>query len=174
MLDDLGRFDEGIAALKSSLEIQPGQPSAMGELCFAYADAGRIAEAKSVLVQLSLPGMPDLWRKYCTMGVALSTHDTATSRGFAEELAANYRQLGSQADDVGKVFATVGEYDRAMDWFERAYDRHIFFFNIDGDVIIPKALLANPRWIAMTRRPDFQRWRAASARAEKLFASTKS
>jgi TolB-like protein/tetratricopeptide (TPR) repeat protein/transcriptional regulator with XRE-family HTH domain len=174
MLDDLGRFNEGIAVLKSSLEVQPGQPSAMAELCFAYADAGRIGEAKSVLAELSLPGMPVAERKYCTMGIALNTHDIAISHAFAEELAANYRQLGAQEDDVAKVFATVGEHGRAMDWFERAYDRHIFFFNIDGDVIIPKALFATSRWMAMTRRPAFQRWRAASTRARKLFSAAES
>ena len=81
---------------------------------------------------------------------------------------------GAQEDDLGKVFAAVEEYDRAMDWFERAYDKQIDFFDVYGEVGIPADLFKNPRWIALAQRPAFRQWRAASARARNLFAGTKS
>jgi tetratricopeptide (TPR) repeat protein len=166
-----GHYGEAIDALKSSLEVQPGQPSAMGELCYAYAFAHHLAEAKAIEAQLSLPGMPLMSRTYCTMGIALSTGDTSKSRAIAEEVAAHYGDAGAQEDDLGKVLAVVGEYDRAMDWFERAYDRHIYFFDVFSEAEIPKALFKNPRWIALAQRPAFRQWRAASARARKLFSA---
>jgi TolB-like protein len=174
ILVQYGHYGEAIDALKSSLEVQPGQPSAMSELCFAYAFARRIAQAKSIEAQLSLPGMPLKERTYCAMGIALSTRDTAKSRAIAEEIAAHYGEPGAQEQDLGKVFAAVGEYDRAVGWFERAYDRQMYFFDVYSEVGIPKALFKNPRWIALAQRPAFRQWRASSARARKLFPVVKS
>ena len=174
ILVQYGHFGEAIDALKSSLEVQPGQPGAMSELCYAYAFAGRAAQAKSIEVQLSFPGMPLMERTYCSMGIALSSGDTVKSHAIAEEVARHYGDFGAQEDDLGKVFAAVGEYDRAAYWFERAYDRQVYFFDVYSEVAIPKALFRSPRWIALARRPAFQKWRASSALAQKLFRAVKS
>jgi TolB-like protein/tetratricopeptide (TPR) repeat protein/transcriptional regulator with XRE-family HTH domain len=166
-----GKYGEAIAPLKSSLDVQPGQPSAMSELCYAYAFVHRIAEAKSIQSQLSLPGMPAMARTYCTMGLALSSGDTAKARATAEEVAAHLGIAGAGEDDLGKVFAAAGDFDRAMDWFERAYDKQIFFFDVYSDVSFPRALFETPRWRALAERPAFRKWREASAQARKLFTA---
>src|SRR5579862_1892208 len=168
-----GKYGEAIAPLKSSLDVQPGQPSAMAELCFAYAFAHRIARAKAIEAQLSLPGMPAMARTYCTMGLALSSGDTAKARATAEDVAAHLGTAGAGENDLGKVFAAAGEFDRAADWFERAYDKQIYFFDVYSEVGMPKALFATPRWRALASRPAFREWREASDRARQLFAVRK-
>jgi hypothetical protein len=64
---------------------------------------------------------------------------------------------------MGTIFAMVGEFDRAMDWLERAFDKKTSIFDMYQSALVPDALFMTPRWIALTQRPAFKNWLDARA-----------
>ena len=169
----LGRFDEGATAAKLSLKSFPGDARALGMLCNSYALGGHLVQAREILRDLSLPGMPDDQRGDCTDAIALRDGDLAAVRASTENLAAHYRENGVEELDVGIAFGQVYEFDRAMDWLERGFEKRQVFFDLDKAPTLPKGLFATPRWIALTQRPEFAAWRAARARASLAFFGTR-
>jgi hypothetical protein len=69
------------------------------------------------------------------------------------------------AFDLGFCFASAGESERALDWFERAFDKGQDIFILPFQSYFPPAFFRNPRWIALTQRPSYQLWSEAHGRA---------
>jgi len=169
----LGRFDESVAAAVALLKVYPGDARALGLLCVAYTFGGHVEQAKGVLRDLSLPGMPDDERSDCAYVIALHDGHLAAARARIEDIAAHYRERHVAESDVGMAFGHVYEFDRAMDWLERGFDLRQSFFDLDKAPTMPKGLFATSRWIALTQRPEFVAWRAARARAAQAFFGTR-
>ena len=81
-------YKEGIAEFEKALAISPGNTSALSGLGYAYAVAGRRAEAQKVLDQLN-------------------------------ELS---KQKYVPAVDMARIYAGLGEKDKAFEWLEKAYE----------------------------------------------------
>ena len=60
--------------------------------------------------------------------------------------------------DIGLLYADAGEVDKAIDWFEKAYRDHDPEAPYMGVIVKPKAVLSNPRFIALLRDMKLNYW----------------
>jgi adenylate cyclase len=170
----MGRFSEvpdavdEIEALSSD-----GRAGDLREKCEAYAQMKKLAEAEQMLKSLSAPGMPAMPRNLCRLGIAAFGGRPDVARTMADDFAEHYQTFWTETR-VGQAFATAGEYDRAMDWFERAFDKHDpDFFEYDHSLVLPAKFFEMPRWIALTQRPEYEAWEAVRERAIRELADAK-
>ena len=78
------------------------------------------------------------------------------------------------ASDAGLTYALVGDFDKAVTWLERAYDRkEPDWFAAPYYKIVPPAFFKLPRWKALTERPLYQDWQAAHDRVAAELAAGK-
>ena len=171
---NFSRRRDALDVTKEALKLNPGNPLAMAFMCHLLADTKQIAAAKAALEGMKVSGAPQDTLDDCRFGLAQATGDIATQHRICDDNVAHYPENGQQEYDVGFCFALAGEFDRALDWFERAYDKSTpgpgeDVFNLPFARVLPPALFQEPRWIALTKRPGFQRWSEARARARRLF-----
>jgi hypothetical protein len=69
--------------------------------------------------------------------------------------------------DVGFMLSHTDAIDQAMDWYDKAFNARIWAFGFYPGKTAPQAFLDNPRWIALTQRPEYQAWLAARERARR-------
>ena len=118
MLDESGQSAAGIDAFRRSLEIQPGNFSALYNLGSLQLRQGNAAEALATFRASDL----DLMR---LTGVAMAEHTLGhaqESQRALDELIATSAQYA--AFQVAEVYAWRGDKDQTFAWLERAYRQH--------------------------------------------------
>ena len=96
------------------------------------------------------------------------------ARSLADDEVVHCKDRGDSEADVGLILSRIGEYDRAMDWYERAFDNRTFLFDFYQGASVPAEFFRTRRWAELTQRPEFKAWQAARQRATTLWGDTKS
>jgi TolB-like protein/Tfp pilus assembly protein PilF len=177
---NLGRFDEGIALCRHSVEQDPLSPSSyffLGMVCWA---AERLPEAERAL-RKSLELAPrfaasSAWLAIVVLGQGRGEEAMAVAQREPEEWARLFAGAvihhaagrGTESDDalrdlakgwggdaayqVAQAHGARGEVDLAFEWLERAYVQHDagIFWTKVDSLLRP--LHADPRWDAFVRK----------------------
>ncbi len=114
------RYDDAIAQFRKVLTTVPNHPLARSGLVAAFLQKGmheeELANRKAVWSALGLrEGVEALERGYAEGG-----HPEALRRA-AETLAARSRTTYVRPTRVANLYASVGESDRAFEWWEKAF-----------------------------------------------------
>jgi TolB-like protein/Tfp pilus assembly protein PilF len=116
------RYDEAIVQAQKALKMEPGQGVANQGLFMALVGKGGMDKEALVAAKgyLGIFGVPDL-DSILDGGFAEAGFRGAMKRG-AEALAARALQGLALPTDVANVYAAAGDYERALEWLERAYE----------------------------------------------------
>lgn len=164
-------FADALVAAKEALALHPDDPVTRQYQCVSFASLDRIKEANAVLDALSTPGIPLPLHTHCKFFVLLHSAGPKAAIAFVDgELAHN--PDADAPGDVGFMLSHTGAINQAMDWYEKAFNKKEWIFGFYPGKTAPQTFLDSPRWIAMTQRPEYQRWFAARKRAQVELART--
>jgi adenylate cyclase len=163
------RYAEAVAASDEALKIHPGDPVTSEYKCVSLATMGRIQEANVILTALSQPGIPPNLLAHCTFFVLLHSKGEAAAVAFVHKglAAPNGLRLLGGPGDVGFMLSHAPQaFDESVSWYEKSFHPGGWGFSFYPGQSPPSAYFANPRWIALTKRPEYVKWSAARARAQ--------
>jgi len=162
------RYAEVIKASDEALAIHPGDPVTSQYKCVALSYLGRVAEARNILTTLSQPGIPRPLSAHCNFFILLYSEGARVAIAFVHKrLAAKdgLQSLGGPGD-VGFMLSHVPQtFDESASWYEKAFNPNDWGFNFYPGQSPPLAFFQNPRWIALTKRPEYVKWTVARERA---------
>jgi len=145
------RLDEAVAQLTKALQAEPNSPAAHLGLWGAYfrkgADAEAFAEARRFFDALGDRGVVGA----LDAGWAAGGYRPAMKRA-GDVLAARYRTTYYPAIRVARVYVHAGENERALEFLEKAYERHetpLYHIVVGWDW---DALRPDPRFQSLLRR----------------------
>ena len=141
-----GRLDDGEAALRKALELNPEYPS-------LHLQIGRVylmrSKPEAALQEMDREKEP-FWRRF---GLALAYHALGRKKeadAALNEFIEKDRKVG--AFQIAEVYAFRGEADKAFVWLERAYaQRDGGLAWLKGDPLL-KNLEADPRYKAFLKK----------------------
>ncbi len=145
-LYEAGQYDEANAVLQKALELDPQQGYVhfgRGQILLAR---GRPQEALMEMQQETEQGLK-------LAGEAFAYHTLGrqqASDAALRELIASHGSDG--AYQVAEVYAYRGEYDKALDWLERAYQQHDSGVTYLKDDNLFNNLHRNPRYIQLLEK----------------------
>jgi TolB-like protein/transcriptional regulator with XRE-family HTH domain len=156
-----GRLGDALAAGKAALELQPDHMIVLSELCALAAQTGDMPAAREYLRRLSTMPAPHItWRNYprtCGIEIALAEKNAPRLKTLLDR----FDKKNWHLSDVGMLYARAGELSEALPYFARAYDAGelpaLIYARYDAKT--PKALLKEPGWNALWRRPELREWR---------------
>ena len=139
------RFEDALAATKAALALQPDNPIAWNTLQQLFVSTGLHDELLTTRRQ-RIANDPELLAAF-EQGLEKSGSQGA-HRSVADLLATRFEaQHGGDAFGVARRYVDAGDYDKAVDWLERAYD--------DCDPNLPY-VQALPFYDPMRSDPRFQ------------------
>ena len=152
---EFGRSDEAIAEANKAMELQPDFPVALFVLGLAYADKGQYREAIAAHEKAlaMYPNRNFSWALARTLAVAGRQAD---ARRIMARLESGDRPDTPHPWFIAGAYVALGEYEKAIDWLERAYEaRTMFLVNLRrersaGLDLLP--LRPNSRFQALLRR----------------------
>jgi TolB-like protein/predicted Ser/Thr protein kinase len=124
VLQYLRRFDDSIAAARTGLALQPGHPIAQGALQYAYIAKGMHEE--QLVIQRGRIALDSERLEAFERGLEEGGYQGA-QRGIADVLAVRYGKAGKwvfNAHGIALRYLDAGDYERAIDWLEKAYEEH--------------------------------------------------
>ena len=147
-----GRYEQALEAARRAVALGRDYARGHATLGWAYCKLGRIDEGLAALeraVELS-PG-DSLWLAQLAEAYGLA--------GKAERAREILRDLEGQAstryvapNHLAYVYTGLGEYDRAMDFLEEAFEKHAgAVYGIRGSFLFAP-LRSHPRFVALLRR----------------------
>ena len=169
----LGREEDAIKTARDGMTLQPGNLEGQALLCQVEAGRNNLVEAKRIRGQLqSLTNRPEAENPAvaCAYYVAVAEKDTKTVRTLADAVAAGFPKNGAGANDIAIAYARVGDFDKAIGWFETAFQQRepqIFATPYSNPEF--GALYADPRWKAYRDKPEFRDWEKARLDIAKRF-----
>ena len=169
----LGRNDEAIKVARDGMTLQPGNLEGQSLLCQVEAGRNNLVEAKRIRGQLqSLTNRPEAENPAiaCAYYVAVAEKDEKTVRALADAVAAGFPKNGAGAEDIAIAYARVGDIDKAIAWFETAFqtrEPQIFAAPYSNPELT--ALYSDPRWKAYRDKPEFKDWEKARLEIAKRF-----
>jgi len=172
-LHTLGRNDEAIRVAHDGMTLQPGNLEGQSLLCQVEAGRNNLSEAKRIRGQLqSLTNRPEAENPAvaCAYYVAVAEKDKKTVRALADAVAAGFPKNGAGANDIAIAYARVGDVEKAIGWFETAFQQRepqVFATPYSNPEF--GALYADPRWKAYRDKPEFRDWGRARADIAKRF-----
>lgn len=144
------RYDEAIAELRKTLELDSTNGLAYAELARASLGAKRCAEAVAAarLVPAAMPNPESAVRGYAP---ALCGH-RAEALGWLTEVKQQARRGHVPGTKVAQFYAASGDRDSAFAWLERAYrerDAFLVFLNVEPAY---DPVRGDPRFAALAER----------------------
>lgn len=169
----LGREEDALKTARDGMTLQPGNLEGQALLCQVEAGRNNLVEAKRIRGQLqSLTNRPEAENPAvaCAYYVAVAEKDTKTVRTLADAVAAGFPKNGAGANDIAIAYARVGNFDKAIGWFETAFQQRepqVFATPYSNPEF--GALYADPRWKAYRDKPEFRDWEKARLDIAKRF-----
>ncbi|HZX72029.1 MAG TPA: hypothetical protein VFE77_14545, partial [Rhodanobacter sp.] len=164
-------FADALAAASEALALHPDDPVTHQYQCVSFASLDRIKEATAVLDTLSTPGIPVPLHTHCKFFVLLHSAGPKAAIAFVDGVLAHHPDDAGTPGDVGFMLSHTGAINQAMDWYEKAFNKNHWAFGFYPGKTATQTFLDSPRWIALTQRPEYQRWLAARKRAQVELAS---
>jgi TolB-like protein/Flp pilus assembly protein TadD len=158
------RYADAVNAANEALALHPDDPVTLEYKCVSLANLKRLPEAKAVLTLLSAPGVPVPLTTHCKFFVTLNSDGPDRAIAVVNDVLEHDPGNAGPTGDVGFMLSHAGAFDQAMDWYEKSFVNKDFVFGFYPGQSTPAAFVTTPRWIALTQRPEYQRWLAARAR----------
>jgi serine/threonine-protein kinase len=168
----LGRNNDAIKVAREGMTLQPGNLEGQSLLCQVEAGRGNLAEARRIRAQLQSRTETEARAPAiaCVYYVAVAEKDRKTIRSLADEVAAGFPKNGVGANDIAIAYARIGEFDKALGWFETAFQlREPQIFAVTSSDPELGALYSDPRWKAFRDNPEFRDWEKARKDIAKRF-----
>ncbi len=146
------QYDKAIECLQEVLELTPNNPPTIANLGLAYAKKGEHEEAISTLQEGA-----KLFREHPFLISALGyAYGVAGKKGEAQKIVDGFIETSQNRYFppmlVSRVYAGMGEVEKAIDWLEKAYeDRDPLLLHIKA-VPSHDYMHANPRFIALLKK----------------------
>ena len=154
-----GRFDEGIAQLNKALEIDPNYPLALMNLGSIYALKGMFEEAVALADKaFSIwPTIEDAQiLSFLGWVYAVSGRQEKTRNVLNRMLDFRARRY-MDAYNIGEVYASLGEKEKAFEWLTKAYEEHsgqMWLIKIDPWI---NNLHSDPRYKELLKKVGFEK-----------------
>jgi TolB-like protein len=147
-----GRYDQAVIEAEEAVELDPDYDRARATLGWGYFLTGRKEEGLAQLEQaVSVARANTLWLGQLGQAYAMAGM-TAKARGILQELEERARSAYVSPYHFAYVYAGLGDYDRAMDFLERAAaERTGPAYSIKGSFLLT-ALHTHPRFRALLRQ----------------------
>ncbi len=151
---DSGLFDQAIARLHRSMEEDPDYPELHGNLWLAYLRAGRPVDAANTIVTWAKATGRDAGGARQVGQAFVRYGETGEMQTLPEELVA-LMEFG--LEDLGQVYAFVGDTDRALTALEEGYEQRSGSRSVLSMKINPgyDFFRNEPRFIALLERLGF-------------------
>jgi tetratricopeptide (TPR) repeat protein len=169
----LGRNNDALKVANEGMTLQPGNLEGQSLLCQVESGRGNLREARRIRAQLqALTNQPDARNPAlaCVYYVAVAEKDRKTILSLADSVAAGFPANGVGAYDIAIAYARVGDFGKAMGWFETAFQlREPQVFAVAYSTPELAALYADPRWKAYRDKPEFRDWEKSRQDVAKRF-----
>jgi serine/threonine-protein kinase len=144
-----GRYDEALRAITRVLEVEPHFPLAHATLGWVHLLSGRPDEGIAEL-EKAVSLSPEHTLYLAQLGQAYAREGrTADARELLRQLTELSRQRYVSPYHMAYVHTGLGEYERAMDWLERAYEERAGgVFGMKGSFLFAP-LRSHPRFRAL-------------------------
>ncbi|MGH6890365.1 MAG: winged helix-turn-helix domain-containing protein [Rhizomicrobium sp.] len=131
-LDQAGRFQEEIGVARAQLVRHPRDAYRLTSVCGSYALTGQIAEARVVEERYRslLPNSSsDFYFQECELAIDRASGNRAEITKLLQLWESQFPDKFQHPAWIAVNYVLLGEFDRASDWFERAYEvREPLFF----------------------------------------------
>ncbi|HEY3777848.1 MAG TPA: winged helix-turn-helix domain-containing protein [Rhizomicrobium sp.] len=158
----LGREQEAIPEYQNALTLYPDMMFCLSGLCAAYANTGRLEEAKGVLRDrlMAADGTQGFYTVRAQAMIAYrETGGIAKLRALARDAEQAYAAGSVNPALVGLIHVLASDFDAALKWFQKSIDEHdLRFFQNTAEPSIPAAFKSDPRWRSFMQQPSLQEW----------------
>jgi len=143
-----GRTDRAIDEAKNALELDPDFSWGLHVLGLAHAATGRHDEAISVHRRLAQVSPPLRWSLACSYAHA---GENAEARAIASELERE-DPTPIQMWGLARIYAALGNTEKAIDWLEAAYDARLSWMPWIGRYPSFRELRGDPQFQNLVQR----------------------
>jgi tetratricopeptide (TPR) repeat protein len=151
ILDSQHRYDDAIAAFRTALEVEPNQMFMPGCLASTLISKGMFDEALAIYRRINADdaeftmALEDGFEKAGTKGAF---------RAVADLTAERYEEPGKsvRAGEIAEWYQSAGDYDLAIDWFEKANEDHDPNLPYIGIMLQHDPLRSNPCFRDLLRK----------------------
>jgi tetratricopeptide (TPR) repeat protein len=159
LLNYADHYDEAVAVTRPVLAHNPDHLWALVNLCNAYAFEGRIKEAEALAEHLHRLKSGDEADE-CAFDISANSKGHSAAQSIVKKWTAAFPDSFPFASYLAEDCVYLGDFDRAAEWYERAYERREsgFFratYWVDG-----AKFRTTPRWKALTQKELFKEWQA--------------
>jgi TolB-like protein/cytochrome c-type biogenesis protein CcmH/NrfG len=146
------QYDKAIERLQEALELTPNNPPTIANLGLAYAKKGEYEEAISTLQE----GVK-LFRENPFLTSALGyAYGVAGKKGEAQKIVNGFIEISKKRYFppmlVSRVYAGMGEVDKAIEWLEKAYEERDPVFFLVKSAPSHDYMHSDPRFVALLRK----------------------
>jgi serine/threonine-protein kinase len=145
------RYDDAIAAIRTAMEMTPNLHAGLGHLGWAYEAKGMYDEALAIYRKMYADdaeytkALEDGFKKAGFKGAARALADL-----MAEQYESGWRY------DISNWYIRAGDYELAIDWYEKAYEDHDRNLPVIGTPtgipLYDESLRSNPRFQELLRK----------------------
>ena len=157
----LGRDEDAIPEYQGALTLDPNMAFSLSGLCAAYANAGRLSEARTILNDrlVAADSVRGFYTVQCSASIANREADARTKLlSIARDAERGYAEGSVNPGLVGLIYAFAGDFGAALNWFQKAINEHdLRFFQNTAEPGM-QALKSDPRWQSFMQQPALQEW----------------
>ena len=150
------RSDEAIELLRNAIELEPNSAIAHDNLGYNYVEKGMFEKGISeIKIATDISGGNDVMQKnYLAFAYARTGNIDEVRNILADLLRMKEQGRGSETA-IGGVYVSLGEKDKAMEWLEKAYERHDGYFLAINCEMTYDDLRPDPRFQALLKKIGF-------------------
>jgi len=146
------QYDQAVQYCQRGLEISPNDPSSMAVLGLAYAKKGMCEEAISIL-QKGANLFPE--NPFLVSALGFS-YGVAGKRDEAQKIVNRFMEISKKKYFspmfISRVYAGMGEVDKAIEWMEKAYEERDPAFSLIKSVPSHDYMHSDPRFKALLKK----------------------
>lgn len=147
--------------IREALAVQPANVEARQALCQVQAarkDFKAAATTRDMLkVQAGTDEDPTVIA--CNYFINLSQKNYAEIRKIADMVAGAFPAVDINASDIGSAYASAGDFDKAIVWYEKAYAlREPWMLPVAYNSPEQVDFFKDPRWKALRQKPEIRAW----------------